>query len=270
MEFMYSSAQEVEPRMATEKQLRRGQWTLEEDLLLANCISIHGEGRWNLLSQRAGLRRTGKSCRLRWLNYLRPDVRRGNITMEEQLLILQLHSRWGNRWSKIAQHLPGRTDNEIKNYWRTKVQKSAKQLNCNVNSQQFKNLMHYIWIPRLMEKIYHAKSIAPGTIITADDNINNNNSNNIVINYNNNKQYLPESSMDATSQLSELSQVNGGDVVNLSDEININPCVEAGKYGLNDIDEGLLELDDDGRVIDEISEQFWTSLDDETFWSLTH
>ena len=45
-----------------------------------------------------GLQRTGKSCRLRWLNYLRPDVRRGNITLEEQLLILELHSRWGNRY----------------------------------------------------------------------------------------------------------------------------------------------------------------------------
>ncbi|XP_039050720.1 transcription factor MYB108-like isoform X2 [Hibiscus syriacus] len=100
-----------------------------------------------------GLKRTGKSCRLRWLNYLRPDVRRGNITLEEQLLILELHSQWGNRWSKIAQHLPGRTDNEIKNYWRTRVQKHAKQLKCDVNSKQFKDTMRYLWMPRLVERI---------------------------------------------------------------------------------------------------------------------
>ncbi|PKI72796.1 hypothetical protein CRG98_006776 [Punica granatum] len=77
--------------------LRRGPWTVEEDLTLINYIAHHGEGRWNSLARCAGLKRTGKSCRLRWLNYLRPDVRRGNITLEEQLLILELHTRWGNR-----------------------------------------------------------------------------------------------------------------------------------------------------------------------------
>jgi myb proto-oncogene protein len=74
-----------------------------------------------------GLNRTGKSCRLRWLNYLRPDVRRGNITPEEHVLIVELQGRWGNRWSKIARHLPGRTDNEIKNFWRTKIQKKRAE-----------------------------------------------------------------------------------------------------------------------------------------------
>lgn len=58
-----------------------------------------------------------------------------------------------NRWSKIAQYLPGRTDNEIKNYWRTRVQKQAKQLNCDVNSKQFRDAMRYVWMPRLLERI---------------------------------------------------------------------------------------------------------------------
>ncbi|XP_062179365.1 transcription factor JAMYB-like [Phragmites australis] len=144
-----------------EGDLRRGAWTVEEDVLLVNYIAKHGEGRWNSLARSAGLKRTGKSCRLRWLNYLRPDVRRGNITPEEQLLILELHSQWGNRWSKIAQHLPGRTDNEIKNYWRTRVQKHAKQLRCDVNSKQFRDVVRYIWMPRLVERI-RADSAASG------------------------------------------------------------------------------------------------------------
>ncbi|XP_018489878.1 transcription factor MYB57-like [Raphanus sativus] len=109
-----------------EEGVRKGPWTMEEDLILFNYILNHGEGLWNSVAKASGLKRTGKSCRLRWLNYLRPDVRRGNITAEEQHLIIQLHAKLGNRWSKIAKHLPGRTDNEIKNFWRTKIQRHMK------------------------------------------------------------------------------------------------------------------------------------------------
>ncbi|KAK9278785.1 hypothetical protein L1049_028363 [Liquidambar formosana] len=134
-------------------ELRRGPWTLEEDNLLIHYIACHSEGRWNLLAKRSGLRRTGKSCRLRWLNYLKPDVKRGNLTPQEQLLILELHSKWGNRWSKIAQHLPGRTDNEIKNYWRTRVQKQARHLKIDSNSTAFQDMIRCYWMPRLYQKI---------------------------------------------------------------------------------------------------------------------
>ncbi|CAH2055374.1 unnamed protein product [Thlaspi arvense] len=113
--------------------VRKGPWTVEEDLILFNYILNHGEGLWNAVAKASGLKRTGKSCRLRWLNYLRPDVRRGNITAEEQLLILQLHAKLGNRWSKIAKHLPGRTDNEIKNFWRTKIQRHMKASSSSEN-----------------------------------------------------------------------------------------------------------------------------------------
>ncbi|KAL8161305.1 hypothetical protein V2J09_012794 [Rumex salicifolius] len=156
MKPFQSNKEEVE-----DGDVRRGPWTLEEDNLLIRHITCHGEGRWNSLAKSAdyiwvlllGLKRTGKSCRLRWLNYLKPDIKRGNLTPQEQLMILELHSKWGNRWSKIAQHLPGRTDNEIKNYWRTRVQKQAKQLNMESNSQGFIDAIRCFYMPRLVQKI---------------------------------------------------------------------------------------------------------------------
>ncbi|OIW01766.1 hypothetical protein TanjilG_03904 [Lupinus angustifolius] len=105
---------------------RKGPWTSEEDMLLIDYVKQHGEGRWNSVARFTGLQRNGKSCRLRWVNYLRPDLKRGQITPQEESIILELHARWGNRWSAIARSLPGRTDNEIKNYWRTHFKKKAR------------------------------------------------------------------------------------------------------------------------------------------------
>ncbi|XVF32866.1 hypothetical protein REPUB_Repub17cG0119700 [Reevesia pubescens] len=97
--------------------LKKGRWTAEEDEILAKYIQANGEGSWRSLPKNAGLLRCGKSCRLRWINYLRADLKRGNITAEEEEIIINLHAILGNRWSLIASHLAGRTDNEIKNYW---------------------------------------------------------------------------------------------------------------------------------------------------------
>lgn len=101
----------------------KGAWTKEEDERLINYIKVHGEGCWRSLPKAAGLLRCGKSCRLRWINYLRPDLKRGNFTEEEDELIINLHSLLGNKWSLIAARLPGRTDNEIKNYWNTHIKR---------------------------------------------------------------------------------------------------------------------------------------------------
>ncbi|KAL0900999.1 hypothetical protein Bca101_084960 [Brassica carinata] len=108
--------------------VRKGPWTMEEDLILFNYIINHGEGLWNSVAKASG-------------------VRRGNITAEEQLLIIRLHAKLGNRkltygvnrWSKIAKYLPGRTDNEIKNFWRTKTQRHVKLS----SSENTNNIRHY-------------------------------------------------------------------------------------------------------------------------------
>ncbi|RHN64584.1 putative transcription factor MYB-HB-like family [Medicago truncatula] len=120
--------------------LNRGAWTAHEDKILSDYIKLHGEGKWRNLPKRAGLRRCGKSCRLRWLNYLRPDIKRGNISSDEEDLIIRLHKLLGNRWSLIAGRLPGRTDNEIKNYWNTNLGKKVKDLQQqNTNNSTPKN-----------------------------------------------------------------------------------------------------------------------------------
>ncbi|KAG7989568.1 hypothetical protein I3843_03G246700 [Carya illinoinensis] len=107
--------------------LKKGPWTSEEDQILINYIQLYGHGNWRALPKLAGLLRCGKSCRLRWTNYLRPDIKRGNFSREEEDTIINLHEMLGNRWSAIAARLPGRTDNEIKNVWHTHLKKKLKQ-----------------------------------------------------------------------------------------------------------------------------------------------
>ncbi|KAF7828441.1 transcription factor MYB114-like [Senna tora] len=110
---------------STKRLFNRGAWTPDEDRKLCQCIEIHGAKRWKTIAVKSGLNRCGKSCRLRWLNYLRPNIKRGNISVEEEDLILRLHKLLGNRWSLIAGRIPGRTDNEIKNYWNSHLCKKV-------------------------------------------------------------------------------------------------------------------------------------------------
>ncbi|KAJ3675263.1 hypothetical protein LUZ60_004305 [Juncus effusus] len=106
--------------------LRKGLWSPEEDERLMSYMLSNGQGSWSDVARNAGLHRCGKSCRLRWINYLRPDLKRGAFSPQEEDLIIQLHTILGNRWSQIAARLPGRTDNEIKNFWNSTIKKRLK------------------------------------------------------------------------------------------------------------------------------------------------
>ncbi|KAL8141967.1 hypothetical protein V2J09_014999 [Rumex salicifolius] len=102
---------------------KKGLWTTEEDTVLMEYVKVHGKGKWNRIPHLTGLKRCGKSCRLRWMNYLSPNINRGDFSQDEDDLIIRLHNLLGNRWSLIAGRIPGRTDNQVKNYWNTHLSK---------------------------------------------------------------------------------------------------------------------------------------------------
>ncbi|CAL9072889.1 unnamed protein product [Musa textilis] len=118
------------------QKLRKGLWSPEEDEKLSKHITKYGHGCWSSVPKQAGLQRCGKSCRLRWINYLRPDLKRGSFSEQEENLIIELHAVLGNRWSQIAARLPGRTDNEIKNFWNSFIKKMLKKRGIDPNTHK--------------------------------------------------------------------------------------------------------------------------------------
>ncbi|KAK4800024.1 hypothetical protein SAY86_025389 [Trapa natans] len=116
------------PPCCDKSNVKRGLWTAEEDAKILAYVSAHGTGNWTLVPKKAGLNRCGKSCRLRWTNYLRPDLKHESFTLEEEQLIINFHKAIGSRWSMIARQLPGRTDNDVKNYWNTKLRKKLAKM----------------------------------------------------------------------------------------------------------------------------------------------
>nr|GEX36951.1 putative homeodomain-like protein [Tanacetum cinerariifolium] len=109
--------------------LKKGAWNVDEDQKLITYINRYGIWNWSQMPRFAGLSRTGKSCRLRWMNYLRPNVKKGNFSEEEEEIILVSRSQLGNKWSAIASRLPGRSDNDVKNRWHSHLKKRASEQN---------------------------------------------------------------------------------------------------------------------------------------------
>ncbi|GAB4845480.1 Myb- protein [Ancistrocladus abbreviatus] len=113
--------------------VKKGPWTPEEDIILVSYIQEHGPSNWRAVPTNTGLLRCSKSCRLRWTNYLRPGIKRGNFTEQEEKIIIHLQALLGNRWAAIASYLPQRTDNDIKNYWNTHLKKKLRRLQAGSN-----------------------------------------------------------------------------------------------------------------------------------------
>ncbi|XP_026431520.1 trichome differentiation protein GL1-like [Papaver somniferum] len=115
--------------------LKKGAWSQAEDVLLRECIEKYGIGEWYQVPRRAGLNRCRKSCRLRWLNYLQPNIYRGEFKPDEVDLVIRMHKLLGNRWTLIAGRIPGRTANDIKNYYNTHLLKKTSSSKHNVEGK---------------------------------------------------------------------------------------------------------------------------------------
>ncbi|KAH7542879.1 hypothetical protein FEM48_Zijuj02G0122000 [Ziziphus jujuba var. spinosa] len=165
------------------QKLRKGLWSPEEDEKLLNYITKHGHG----------LQRCGKSCRLRWINYLRPDLKRGPFSQQEENLIIELHAVLGNRWSQIAAQLPGRTDNEIKNLWNSCIKKKLRQRGIDPNTHK---------------PLSEIENIEKDKIITSMTNNNNNKSSSILTTNNNNNEKASVGSNELNMNIIEAAVVN--------------------------------------------------------------
>lgn len=154
----------VRPPCCDKVGVKKGPWTPEEDIILVSYIQDHGPGNWRAVPTNTGLLRCSKSCRLRWTNYLRPGIRRGNFTDQEEKMIIHLQALLGNRWAAIASYLPQRTDNDIKNYWNTHLKKKLRKMQSGIegnNNQDGFSASQPIskgqWERRLQTDIHMAK-----------------------------------------------------------------------------------------------------------------
>ncbi|KAF5449873.1 hypothetical protein F2P56_030275 [Juglans regia] len=160
--------------MEVENRYKKGLWTEEEDRILLDYVRVHGRGKWNRISKMTGLQRCGKSCRLRWLNYLSPTVKRGGFSEEEEDLIIRLHNLLGNRWSLIAGRVPGRTDNQVKNHWNTHLCKKLGIKNPNkkvvgTSKKTHPALFHRVEDSQLIQTLHSTDSLDSKLCHDGDD-----------------------------------------------------------------------------------------------------
>ena len=103
----------------------KGSWTPEEDQILREKRALYGRKWAKIAAHLPG--RQGKQCRERFVNHLDPELKKGEWTDDEEAILIAMHEHHGNRWANIAKHLPGRSDNDVKNHWYSTIQRKFQQ-----------------------------------------------------------------------------------------------------------------------------------------------
>ncbi|OIT34505.1 PREDICTED: transcription factor MYB59-like [Nicotiana attenuata] len=117
----------------SDSMIKKGPWKAEEDEVLRKHVKKYGPRDWSSIRSKGLLQRTGKSCRLRWVNKLRPNLKNGvKFSAEEERTVIELQAQFGNKWARIATYLPGRTDNDVKNFWSSRQKKLARIMRTSV------------------------------------------------------------------------------------------------------------------------------------------
>ena len=148
----------IDPNITTNHTFRiikkRMPWSEEEDKSIKTLVSKYGTGNWTLISNEMGQNRSGKQCRERWYNQLKPNVKKNNWTDEEENILFTKHMQFGNKWSDIASFLPGRTLNDIKNHFYSKLRKFIRKILKQINDENLFKINGIDGCKYTGEKIY--------------------------------------------------------------------------------------------------------------------
>ena len=115
---------------------KRMPWSEEEDKTMKQLVNKYGTTNWTLISSKMGKSRNGKQCRERWYNHLNPSLKKNNWTIEEENILFSKHMQLGNKWADIASYLPGRTLNDIKNHFYSKLRKFIRKILKQINDEK--------------------------------------------------------------------------------------------------------------------------------------